>query len=105
MAEAKIISSAIHYDDGVEYVNQPTNISTGFVVAGRRHHNCVTIFAILTKLSGLERASKYKQIQGFLTSDDRFVDRAEAGKIALRSGQVKELKHNGGDKLDSSDLY
>ena len=104
MAEAKIISSAIHYDDGVVYVHQPTNISKGFVIAGRRHHNCVTTLAILAKISGFERTSRYKETQGFLTSDDRFVDRKEAAKIAMRSGQVRELKHRE-NELDSSDLY
>jgi hypothetical protein len=40
-------------------------------------------------------------VQGFLTSDDRFVDRREAAKIALAAGQVKEeLK-----VLFSEDLY
>ena len=38
---------------------------------------------------------------GFLTSDDKFVDRKEAGKIAFESGQIKVPN----DCLFSEDLY
>jgi hypothetical protein len=41
---------------------------------------------------------------GFYTSYGRWVDRKEAARIALESGQVKRL-HYWEDKLDSSDLY
>lgn len=41
---------------------------------------------------------------GFYTSYGRYVDRKEAAKIALHSGQIKEL-HYWKDKLDSSDLF
>ena len=30
-------------------------------------------------------------VEGFLTSDDRFVNRKEAAQIAYNTGQVKEL--------------
>lgn len=33
-----------------------------------------------------------KGVQGFLTDRRRFVSRKEAGQIALRGGQVKQLK-------------
>ena len=43
-----ILCSAIWIDDGVTtYVHQPKNIKQGFVVAGRRHHNCITTLAML----------------------------------------------------------
>ncbi len=41
--------------------------------------------------------------QGFVTHNGSFVDRAEAGKIAIDSGQVKELR-NGGNRLYSEDF-
>jgi len=40
-------------------------------------------------------------IQGFVTSDDRFVDRKEAGEIAFKAGQIKKLT----ERLFSEDLY
>lgn len=42
--------------------------------------------------------------QGFVTSSGRFVDREEAAKIALESGQIEELKYSK-TKLFSEDLY
>jgi hypothetical protein len=41
--------------------------------------------------------------QGFITSKNRFVDRKEGAEIALKSGQVSELKY--GPSLYSEDLY
>lgn len=42
---------------------------------------------------------------GFYTSYGRYVDRVEAGKIALAAGQCKKLRYWGGEKLDSSDIF
>lgn len=38
--EERILCAAVHYDDGKEYVHQPINITSGYVVCGHRHHNC-----------------------------------------------------------------
>ena len=70
------------------------------VVCGLRHNNCINTYY---KLTGKQTSSELEQ--GFITSTGRFVDRVEAGKIALSCGQIKELKYYGGTKLDSSDLY
>ena len=43
------------------------------------------------------------QKQGFVTSTGRFVDRREAGKIALAAGQVKRLDHP--PELFTEDLW
>ncbi len=41
----KIICAAIHLNDGNIYQYQPKNITSGIVIAGRRHHNCfLTLF-------------------------------------------------------------
>jgi hypothetical protein len=45
-----------------------------------------------------------KDIQGFLTSDERFVSRKEAWKIAVEAKQVEE-RQNGNNILFSEDLY
>lgn len=43
-------------------------------------------------------------VQGFITTQGRFVDREEAARIALASGQVKELRYS--DRwLFTADLY
>ena len=91
-----ILCAAIYYNTIYSYVHQPKNIQTGYVVCGRRHHNCILLNAVLT-----ERKTTEKDIQGFLTSQDRFVDRKEAADIAYKAGQIKDIT----DCLISEDLY
>lgn len=91
-----ILCAAIYYNDGKEHQSQPNNIKTGYVICGRRHHNCIHTFLAL----GLEHP-KTTAIQGFLTNDNLFVDRVEAAKIAYVAGQVQE-QHK---ILISEDLY
>lgn len=95
-----ILCAAIHYDDGNVYVHQPKNIKTGFVVAGRRHHNCFTTVAILRDGKPYSGVNK---IQGFLTNTDRFVDRIEAYEIAKEAKQL--LNESSKPPLMSEDLY
>jgi len=94
-----LICSAIWFDDKKEYVHQPKNIKTGFVVCGRRHHNCFMTLSIASNENSTHL--KYESSQGFLTNTDRFVDRKEGGEIAFASGQTKELR----ELLFSEDLY
>ena len=95
-----ILCSAIWCNDGKKHEHQPTNVPKGFVISGRRHHNCfITAFILLndTKLTSVTK----KVIQGFLTNTDRFVTRKSAGKIALQAGQTNKET----DLLISEDLY
>jgi nucleoside phosphorylase len=85
----KILCAAVWYDDGEKHIHQPKNVESGFVVAGRRHHNCFATVTIIADFEGSQDLKKKSQItQGFITSLDRFVDRAEAAKIAKNAGQV-----------------
>ncbi|MCK9279162.1 MAG: hypothetical protein M0P71_00845 [Melioribacteraceae bacterium] len=96
-----ILCAAIHFDDEKVYVHQPFNIKTGFVVCGRRHHNCFMTMAILdsNRLNG----NRYKrEIQGFITSSDRFVDRREGNEIARKR---KQVDNDYDEQLMSEDLY
>jgi hypothetical protein len=101
MEEKKVyvICAAIHFKAAPTAMHLPKNIEKGVVIGGWRHHNCFSTYAAL---SGNRTPLDYEPaVQGFLTSDDRFVDRREAAKIALAAGQVKEeLK-----VLFSEDLY
>jgi hypothetical protein len=99
-----IICAAIHYNDGKQYLHQPRNIDEGFIVAGRRHHNCFITSFILKGEQEVNECvvkDKWKITQGFLTSDDRFVDRTEGGIIAFNAMQTRDLK----SLLFSEDLY
>jgi hypothetical protein len=107
-----IICSAIHVDDKTSHVHQPRNISSGIVICGRRHHNCITTYFALTG-----KRIPCNSIQGFLTNTDRFVNRQEGLQIALKSGQTNikkeyveisewlNLDPNTPDVLISEDLY
>lgn len=82
-------------------VYNPKNISQGVVLCGYRHSN------IIGQCVGLLNVAQHKMgdhIQGFLTSDGRFIDRKEAAKLALDCGQINYLSHNT-DELYSEDIY
>jgi len=106
----RIVCAANYYDDGKQHSHQPKNVLQGFVVAGRRHHNCIGTFA---QIVGFPYSDEAKQIhqteeQGFLTTLNRFVDRKEAYKIAFAANQIigpnKGYSENS-IGLTSEDLY
>lgn len=76
----------------------PYNIDEGIVFCGWRHPNCIYQKVAVT---GLKDSESGENVQGFLTSDNRFVDREEGAIIAYESGQIKEQKK----RLHSEDLY
>ncbi len=85
-----IICAAIWFKDGNKYSHQPRNVDSGLVVCGRRHHNCfLTAFELNggKKIEGLNEVNE-RAVQGFLTSDDRFVDRKEGGKLHSMLGKL-----------------
>ncbi len=93
----RILCSAIWYQNGESHIHQPKNIGGGFVICGRRHHNCFATAKILNL-----NTSEYKVTQGFLTDKDVFVNRREAHAIAVLSGQAEP---GGAKRLISEDLY
>lgn len=100
-----IICAAIHWDDKQVYAHQASNIQSGLCIAGWRHGN---IIIICSKIFGnvAERIkADIQETQGFLTSHNRFLNRAEAAKFILEIGQKDKLIYFGGLELDSSDLY
>lgn len=97
-----LLCAAIWFKDGKMYEHQPKNIDAGFVVCGRRHRNCYKTAWIFNKGKVehlLETGNK--ALEGYITSDDRFVDRKEGGEIAFSVGQTSSLK----DCLFTEDLY
>jgi len=102
-----ILCAANHYDDGVENLYYCENIKTGFVVCGRRHHNCIAIFARMVGFPYDERGLEISRTerQGFITSKNRWVDRLEALEIARKAGQIITGEGNSKLGLFSEDLY
>jgi hypothetical protein len=105
-----IICAANHYDDYNIHDHQPVNIDSGFVICGRRHHNCIKTFTMIQcfPYNVLGHTIKTTEVQGFLTNTNRFVDRKEAYKIAFEANQIigpnKGREHNE-IGLTSEDLY
>ena len=95
-----ILCAAIWFKDGQKHIHQPRNIDEGIVVCGRRHHNIYLTVADILKKDYKEHTFD-DGVQGFLTSDDRFVDRKEGGQIAFDAGQIPKLTNC----LFSEDLY
>lgn len=85
----KILCAAICDPKDVDMAGKP------LIYCGHRHNNI---------LWQGEHVSRNPYHQGFLTQKGRFVDREVAGKIAIESGQIKELQFSDTD-LFSEDLY
>lgn len=84
MKEYILCASIWHKDLKTEFIKQkPSNIEEGVVISGWRHGNCVVSEYDYTKDN---------HIFGFLTSNNKFVDRYEAMKIAVDAGQVSKKK-------------
>jgi len=116
--EEYILCAAVWYKDGIVYKEQPRNVSTGIVVSGRRHNNCLMILQQLK--SDFDPNLIERKDFGFLTSFDRYVDREEGFIIAYKQKQIwhdliqHEININFGDDdniiydkniLTSEDLY
>ena len=100
MKTEKIMCSAIWVK--VDHsIHRPTNIDTGVVICGYRHCNCIEIASMI-----FTRKEMIGHIQGFLTNNNRFVDRVEARKIAESCGQLlsADITSNG-DELFSEDVW
>ena len=107
MGKEFILCAANYYNDGLKYDFSPSNIEIGFVICGRRHHNCIAIFA---KMYGFPYSKKAQKIhntekQGFITNTNRWVNRLEALKIAKQANQL--ITGDGNERLGlfSEDLY
>ena len=105
-----ILCAAIWYQDGTEaprgFIAQ--NIDTGVVIGQWRHGNCINVRAtnpVWNKKKLAERYERendnipmttekpdmsYDEVDGFITSRGRFVDRWQAAKIAMDCGQLPE---------------
>lgn len=103
-----ILCSAIWYKDlslkqQLPNMN-PINIDKGIVLCGFRHLQCVRQLNNLTGLRSV-RSEVGEYIQGFLTSENLFVNRAKGLQIAIASKQVEEYKTIHNNHLFSEDLW
>lgn len=102
-----ILCAANYYNDGKIQTHTVSNITEGYVVCGRRHHNCISINAKILGFPYSEESLKIvnTEIQGFITNTNRFVDRLEALEIAKNAGQLNPDEVYSKLGLFSEDLY
>lgn len=113
MDKEYIICAANYYNDGNGndvHPHEPVNIEIGFVVYGRRHHNCIHTFAQIVGFPYDERGLEIRrtEVQGFVTNTNRFVGRKEAYKIAFEADQIigpNKGRPENSIGLTSEDLY
>lgn len=101
----KIVCAAIWYKDlpTEHFLHKGTD--RGVVVAGLRHAFVVSSLVALTGKRSV-KAEVGENVQGFITTEHRFVDRKEALQIAMNANQVDETKlGNPRIGLFSEDLY
>ena len=103
-----ILCSAVWYKDLPLVKNdipsdllRPKNCDSGIVFCGLRHPHCLYQMVAIT---GKKQHEAGREVQGFLTSENRFVDRKEAWIIAKRENQIKR-QSGGYGTLYSEDLY
>lgn len=102
-----VLCAAIWYKDGTEAPRGmiAQNINSGVVIGQWRHGNCINVRATnplwnaskLAERLGKDVPMTYEQtteyfdeVDGFITSEGRFVDRWQAAELAILSGQVTE---------------
>jgi len=102
----KILCAAIWYKELKTATYNPTNINKGVVVGGYRHHDIISSVLALTGkrtvLKGKNSVGEY--VQGFITTDNLFVDREEGLKIATEANQIIAKLYSR-NALYSEDLY
>ena len=100
-----VLCAAIWYKDGTEAPRGmiAQNIDSGVVIGQWRHGNCINVRAtnpLWNKKKLAERLAQgddkldswestdYEEVDGFITSEGRFVDRWQAMELAYMAGQV-----------------
>lgn len=77
----------------------PVNLDKGIVFCGHRHPHCMYSMCSIT---GLRQCDAGYEVQGFLTSKNRFVDREEGARIHVQNGGKLNYSTR---QLYSEDLY
>lgn len=96
--EVELVMCAANWvDNGKQHHHQPYNIPSGIVFCGWRHPCIIQQYRETYKIGDVE------EIQGFLTTKNRFLNREEALELVKSNGQLK--KRLLGGVLTSEDLW
>ena len=72
-----------------------------FIICGKRHGDCFKNVSDFMSADKWNQISNRTVIQGFLTDDNRFLNRQEAADYAYKYRQIKQAQ----DTLLSEDLW
>ena len=64
----------------------------GHLLTGKRHSDCISVAAVLVKGGIGKFPIKGGENQGFLTDENKFLNRELSAIHAIDCGQIKELK-------------
>jgi len=92
-----VMCAANWVDNGKDILFQPYNIPIGVVYCGWRHP------CIIQQYREIYKVGEVKEIQGFLTTKNRFLNRKEALELVEKNGQL--TKPLIGGVLTSEDLW
>lgn len=99
----KVLCAAIWYEDFEMPVHSPKNITHGVVLCGYRHAHVIGQMLALTGKRSIRfgEGTVGDYVQGFLTSENRFLNRQEAHALFVKNGGTPNFD----DELYSEDLY
>jgi hypothetical protein len=80
---------------------RPYNCDEGVIFCGHRHPHCM--YSAIA-ISGKRQVELGREVQGFLTNLNRFVDRKEGARIVIDNKQIDTLDFSN-KTLYSEDLY
>jgi len=94
-----LMCAANWVNDDEDYTHKPYNIDKGLVFSGHRHPQIFETTSIIYPFSIYGKLTT----QGFLTTKNRFLNRAEALVLVRENGQLKQPLIGG--MLTSEDLW
>lgn len=87
-------------------LRNPINVKEGLVVLGHRHGDIITNVHNLLGLRTVENGERSvgETVQGFVTNQNRFLDRTEAYELEVSNGRIEDFRQIS-RQLFSEDLW
>lgn len=78
------------------------SVPNGIVLTGLRHKDCLSL---VSSLVPIELIPEFEIIEGFLTSENKFVNRVAARFIAKQAGQITQEQYQEITELNSDLIF
>ena len=97
-----IVCSAIWLRSVESFSSTIGSVPNGIVFPGLKHRDCMSL---IDSLIPKELLPEFEFVEGFLTSENKFVNRVGARFIAKRSGQITQEQYNETTELNSDLIF